>query len=141
MTERLQNDRTLRDAKSTRDTRSREARPQKSKPRTVKDAPTGWPPRPQGEVFPEVMNTVDVAMLLRYDARTDVTPEKGARMVRLLVRDQGLPTLGRVGRTLLFRKPAVMAWLEGRRKGGGPDGPSDHASDTQSLSSDESTGS
>ena len=108
-------------------------------PRTVTVSSVRWPPRPEGEVFPEVMATQDVAMLLRYDAREGMTREKGARMVRLLVRDRGLPTLGRVGRALLFRKSAVMKWLEGRGNSRKGVKPTDSVSDAQDINPD-STG-
>ena len=71
-----------------------------------------WPPRP--EVFPELLDTVDLAMLLRYDASDNSTPDKGARMIRLLVRDAGLPVAGRVGRKLLFKKSQALEWLGSR---------------------------
>lgn len=87
------------------------------RPRVVKVKSDPWLARPAGEVFPEVMTTIDVAMLLRYDGRNGATPEKGTRMVRLMVRDKRLPTLGRVGRALLINKTAVLAWLGGRGNG------------------------
>lgn len=105
--------------------------------RVVKTQPSRWPPRPPGELFPEVITTVDVAQLLRYDARDGMTPEKGARMVRLLVRDRGLPTLGRVGRTLLFRKSEVIGWLDTRRNGQKTGGAQDTVSDARCVSPDE----
>ena len=77
----------------------------------------GWPPRPPGEVFPEVMTTVDVAMFLRYDAKPGVTPDKARRNVRKLVKDSGLPTLGRIGSTLMYRKNAIIEWLAQRDDG------------------------
>ena len=83
------------------------------------------------------MNTTDVAMFLRYDAREGMTPEKGARMVRLLVRDKGLPTLGRVGRTLLFRKSEVIGWLDTRRNGQKTKEAPDTVSDARSVTPDE----
>ena len=77
------------------------------------NTPNGWPERPGGEKFPEVLNVVDVAMLLRYDAVPGMTLNKAARDVRALVRD-GLPTVGKLGRRLLFRRDAVLAWLSQR---------------------------
>lgn len=106
-------------------------------PRVVKSKPSKWPPRPPGEVFPEVMTTVDLAQLLRYDGRDGMTPEKGTRMVRLLIRDKGLPTLGRVGRTLLFRKSEVIGWLDTRRNGQKTKEAPDTVSDARSVSPDE----
>jgi hypothetical protein len=114
-------------------------RASKIRRRTSEHSSSDWPQRPQDEVFPEVMNTIDVAMFLRYDAREGVTPEKGARMVRLLVRDNGLPTLGRVGRCLLFCRSAVLAWLEDRRKGPDPQGAADNVSNGRPVSTEEST--
>ena len=78
-----------------------------------------WPARPPGEVFPELLDTLLVGQLLLYDRR-GMTLEQGRRNVRKLVKDAGLPTLGRVGSTLLYRKDAVLAWLAGRN--GGVDG-------------------
>ena len=96
-----------------------------------------WPPRPEGEVFPELLTTTDVAQLLRYDARPGVTPEKGARMVRLLARDKGLPTLARVGRSLLFSKAAVLSWLESRGNGQRGAEPTDGVSEPPEPTPDE----
>ena len=73
----------------------------------------GWPARPVGEVFPELLDSVCVAQLLLYDRRGK-TPEQGRRNVRKLVKEAGLPTLGRIGSTLMFRKMAVLEWLGGR---------------------------
>ncbi len=83
-----------------------------------------WPARPAGEIFPELLDTVLVAQLLLYDRR-GMTTEQGRRNVRKLVKDAGLPTLGRVGSTLLYRKEAVIEWLASRGDGvdnGGDDG-------------------
>jgi len=107
----------------------------------VSREPDAWPPRPAGEVFPEIVTTVDVAMLLRYDGRPGVTPEKGARMVRLLARDYQLPTLGRVGRTLLLRKADVLAWVAGRGVAAAAGGAADFVSEDRSVSSGGTTAS
>lgn len=72
-----------------------------------------WPPRPTGEVFPEVLDTILVAQLLLYDRR-GMTPERARRNVRGLVKNAGLPVLGKVGSTLMYRKADVFAWLGGR---------------------------
>ena len=83
-----------------------------------------WPGRPAGEVFPDLMNSLDLAMFLRYDGRPGMTPEKARRAVRLLVRDYRLPTAGRIGRALLFNRGRVLEWLERRGAGGeNDDGP------------------
>ena len=71
------------------------------------DTKDGWPPRPA--VFPEVLTTVEIAQLLRLD-ETCRTPEMGARMIRKMVKQDGLPKLRRLGRGLRFAKTAVMAW-------------------------------
>ena len=72
-----------------------------------------WPKRPEGEVFPEVLTTIEVAQLLRFDATAARTPEQAARSVRSLVKGKGLPACGKVGRGYLFRKSVVLAWLSG----------------------------
>ena len=72
-----------------------------------------WPPRPVGEVFPELLDTLLVAQLLLYDRR-GMTPEQARRNVRKLVKEGGLPTLGRIGSTLMYRKDAVIGWLADR---------------------------
>lgn len=76
--------------------------------------PDDWPPRPADEVFPAVMNVVDAAMFLRYDARPGMTTAKAARMIRAMVKTGGLPCIGRVGRTLLFHRDAILRWLDER---------------------------
>ena len=84
---------------------------------------SGWPPRPVNEVFPDVLDTMLVAQYLLYDRR-GMTTEQARRNVRKLVKDAGLPTLGRIGSTLMYRKDAVLGWLEGRGAdldGGGDD--------------------
>ena len=78
-------------------------------PRTATD---NWPARPNGEVFPETLETLQVAQLLCYDKR-GMTPEQGRRNVRNL-KKRGLPTLGRIGSTLMYNKAAVLAWLADR---------------------------
>ena len=75
----------------------------------------GWPPRPANEVFPELLDTILVAQLFLYDRR-GMTTEQARRNVRNLVRESGLPTLGRIGSTLMFRKDAVIAWLASRQE-------------------------
>ena len=72
----------------------------------------GWPPRPPGEQFPPLLDTLLVGQLLLCDHRNQ-TPEQGRRTVRGLVK-QGLPKLGRVGASLLFNRDAVLAWLGDR---------------------------
>jgi hypothetical protein len=72
-----------------------------------------WPPRPVGEVFPELLDTLLVAQLLLYDRR-GMTPEQARRNVRKLVKEARLPTLGRIGSTLMYRKDAVIGWLADR---------------------------
>ena len=73
----------------------------------------GWPPRPAGEVFPELLDTILVGQLLLYDRR-GMTQEQARRNVRRLVKEAGLPTLGRIGSSLMFRPGDVVAWLESR---------------------------
>lgn len=69
-----------------------------------------WPLRPAGEVFPELLDTILVAQLLLYDRR-GMTPEQARRNVRKLVKEARLPTLGRIGSTLMYRKVDVIEWL------------------------------
>ena len=73
----------------------------------------GWPPRPAGELFPPVLDTVRVAQLLLYDRRGN-TPDQARRNVRRLVAECGLPTLGRVGNGLLFDRDGVIDWVRNR---------------------------
>lgn len=73
-----------------------------------------WPPRPAGELFPELLDTILVAQLFLYDRR-GMTTEQARRNVRNL-RESGLPTLGRIGSTLMFRKDAVIEWLASRQE-------------------------
>ncbi len=75
---------------------------------------SAWPLRPVGEVFPDLLDTILVAQLLLYDRR-GMTPEQARRNVRKLIKEAGLPTLGRIGSTLLYRKADVIAWLADRR--------------------------
>ena len=82
--------------------------------REIPDA-RDWPPRPAGEVFPELCDTVLVAQMLLYDRR-GMTPDQARRNVRKLVKDAGLPTLGRIGSTLLYNKVDVITWV-GNRNG------------------------
>lgn len=77
-----------------------------------------WPPRPKDETFPPLLDTVLVAQLLLYDRR-GMTVDQARRNVRKLVHSARLPTMGRVGSTLLFRRDGVLAWLEGRGVDGG----------------------
>lgn len=72
-----------------------------------------WPPRPSGEVFPELLDTILVAQLFLYDRR-GMTPQQARRNVRKLVKEAGLPTLGRIGSTLMYRKADVIEWLADR---------------------------
>lgn len=72
-----------------------------------------WPPRPKDETFPPLLDTVLVGQLLLYDRR-GMTVEQGRRNVRKLVHEAGLPTMGRVGSRLLFRRDSVFTWLGGR---------------------------
>ena len=77
------------------------------------DGMTLWPPRPDGEVFPPLLDTVLVAQLLLYDRR-GMSVEQARRNIRKLARESGLPTLGRIGSTLMFRKDGVIEWLATR---------------------------
>lgn len=74
---------------------------------------TTWPPRPETEVFPELLDTTHLAMLFLFDKRGQ-TPDQGRRNVRALVKNTDLPTLGRIGSTLMFRKSDVISWLAAR---------------------------
>ena len=73
-----------------------------------------WPPRPTGEMFPPLLDTVLVGQLLLYDRRPGMTVEQTRRNVRKLVHGSGLPTLGRIGSTLMFDRDAVLIWLGSR---------------------------
>ena len=83
-----------------------------------------WPPLPPSGVFPEVLTTVEVAQLLRYDAE-GMSVERAQRNVQWLVRNRGLPVLAKIGQKYLFRKADVMAWLAGRGSAGDHSGASD----------------
>ena len=74
-----------------------------------------WPPRPANEVFPELLDTLLVAQLLLYDRR-GMTPDQARRNVRKLVKEARLPTLGRIGSALLYRRADVIDWLAERRE-------------------------
>lgn len=74
-----------------------------------------WPPRPDGEVFPEILDVTLVAQLLCYDRR-GCTPENGRRSVRGLVKENGLPAMGKVGGRYLFSRAAVTDWLSNRNE-------------------------
>lgn len=73
-----------------------------------------WPPRPENEAFPPVLDTVLVGQLLLYDRRGN-TLNQARRNVRRLVAECGLPTLGRVGNGLLFDRDAVIDWIRNRK--------------------------
>ena len=73
-------------------------------------ANSGWPPLPENGAFPEVLNTVEVAQLLRYDAE-GVSVDRGKRNVQWLVRNRRLPVLAKLGQKYLYSKSAVLAWL------------------------------
>ena len=83
----------------------------------IKSEKENWPPRPANEVFPEVMDTLLVAQMLVYDKR-GMTAEQARRCVRKLVKECGLPTLGRIGSTLMYSKDDVLRWLRERQKMG-----------------------
>ncbi len=72
-----------------------------------------WPERPAGEVFPELLDSIHVAMFFLFDKRGQ-TPDQARRNVRKLIKGAGLPTLGRIGSTLMFRKADVILWLANR---------------------------
>ena len=72
-----------------------------------------WPPRPDNETFPPLLDTILVAQLLLYDRR-GMTIEQARRNIRKLVRESGLPTLGRIGSSLLFQQSDVIGWLATR---------------------------
>ncbi len=75
--------------------------------------PQSWPPRPVGEVFPDLLDSVLVAQLLLYDRR-GLSLEKARRNVRGLVKNAGLPVVGKIGQALMFRKGDVLRWLSER---------------------------
>ena len=54
-----------------------------------------------------------VAQLLGYDRR-GCTPENARRSVRGLVKENGLPAMGKVGGRHLFSKAAVTDWVSSR---------------------------
>lgn len=69
-----------------------------------------WPPRP--DVFPEIMDTGTLAQFLAYDLR-GTTLESARRDIRAKVKNDGLPALPKkIGGAYLFRRQAVMDWLE-----------------------------
>lgn len=70
-----------------------------------------WPPRP--EAWPDVMTEIEVCQYLRLDGRHE-TPATAKRSLRFIRRTQKLPSLGRLGSKMLFRKAAVDAWLAAR---------------------------
>ena len=72
--------------------------------------PARWPPRPVNEIFPDLLDTILVAQLLLYDRR-GMTTEQARRNVRKLVKEAGLPALGRIGSTLMYRRDDVVKWL------------------------------
>ena len=105
----------------------------RSLPRTV--SVSDWPPLPPGGVFPEVLTTIEVAQLLRYDADGMIL-ERAKRNVQWLVRNRGLPVLAKVGQRYLYRKVDILAWLAHRNADGNglPSSPADdvrQASDNQ----------
>ena len=77
---------------------------------------TEWPARPEGEVFPELLDTLLVAQLLLYDRRGK-NVEQARRNVLGLVKSQGLPSLGRIGSTFMYRKTDVIDWLACKSSG------------------------
>lgn len=83
----------------------------------IKSEKENWPPRPANEVFPEVMDTLLVAQMLLYDRR-GMTTEQARRNVRKLVKECGLPTLGRIGSSLMFQRAALVRWLSERARKG-----------------------
>ena len=83
----------------------------RSRPRTV--SVSDWPPLPRDGVFPELLTTVEVAQLLRYDAGGK-SIERAQRDVQWLVRNRGLPVFTKLGQKYLYRKADVLAWLAGR---------------------------
>ena len=72
-----------------------------------------WPSRPQNELFPPLLDTVLVAQLLLYDRR-GVTVQNARRDVRRLAKENGLPKIGKIGSTLMFKRDDVLAWIEKR---------------------------
>ena len=76
----------------------------------IKSEKENWPPRPANEVFPEVMDTLLVAQMLLYDRR-GMTTDQARRCVRKLVKECGLPVLGRIGSCLMFKRDLVLRWL------------------------------
>ena len=67
-----------------------------------------WPPRP--EVWPEVLTDVELCQLLRLDQQHQ-SPASAKRSLRHIRRTRGLPSIGRLGSKVLFRKIAVDEWL------------------------------
>ncbi len=88
-----------------------------------------WPPKP--EPWPEVMTDVELCMYLRLDQR-HASPESAKRSLRYIRRTQGLPDVGRIGGSVLFRRAAVDEWLKAREQGAVAQG-QNTGSDEQSL--------
>jgi hypothetical protein len=83
----------------------------RSEPRTTSIAV--WPALPLGGVFPELLTSVEVAQLLRYDA-DGTSVERAKRNVQWLVRNRGLPIFSKLGQKYIFRKTDVLSWLGNR---------------------------
>ena len=69
-----------------------------------------WPTLPAN---PYLLTTLEVAVLLRYDTRADMTHRKARRNVRYLVEQRGLPVFGKVGQELRFCHADVLKWVKG----------------------------
>ena len=78
---------------------------------------TTWPPCPK--VWPDVLTDVEVCQYLRMDAGH--TPASAKRSLRHIRKTRGLPSLGRIGGKVLFRKSAVDEWLQSQEEDGKTD--------------------
>ena len=74
-----------------------------------------WPPRP--DRWPEVMTDIEVCQYLRLDQQHQC-PASAKRSLRYIRRTRGLPSIGRLGSKILFRKAAVDLWLAANETGG-----------------------
>ncbi len=74
----------------------------------------GWPAWPAGDAWPPVLTEIQAAQYLHLDDGRSV--ESAKRTLRYVRRRSGLPSSGRVARTVLYRRAAIDAWLAGREK-------------------------
>jgi hypothetical protein len=82
------------------------------------EAMDGWPVRPEGEVWPPILDEVQAAQYLHLDGEGR-TIASAKRTMRYLRRNAGLPSPGRIARKVLYRREAIDAWLAARERGNG----------------------